>query len=125
MSTVNFTDFIPVERPSGDAFFIGYRGLYEERYSFSGVKASVIESDGIGNTKSFKTLIPTGIDKMGILFPTQFDNEPVVTASMQKIGAQDYYSSTIEEIYNTGFYVSFSDIVLETGFYLNVIAHKV
>jgi len=119
--------------PSGDSIYFSPTTInvtgdinIQGDYLVSGQKIETTYLTGsVGKTNSFKTLVPTGIEKSGILFQEPFNSEPVVTVSMQKKQAQDYYSVVVEDIYNTGFYVSFSDVILETGFYLNTIAHNV
>ena len=73
---------------------------------------------------SFSTLLPTGIEETGILFPYSFSGVPRVFADLALISDTGYLVGT-KNITNTGYTAVFSDIIEETGLYLQTLATNI
>lgn len=70
---------------------------------------------------SFLTLLHTGIEETGIMFPRSFSSSPRVFSDLLITGDTGYLVG-IKRVSSTGYFAMFSDVIAETGIYLQTFA---
>lgn len=115
---------------SGDAYGVNNpSGFITENQLQNYLTGFITENDLTGITgyitspiKKFIFDIETGINLFTGTFITPFNDEPVITASIQSTGEYQYLIN-FNQINSTGFVAIFSDTITESGVKLNIIAY--
>ena len=73
------------------------------------------------NQVSFLTLLPTGIEETGVLFPYTFSSIPIIFSDLIQVSDTGYLVG-IKNTSVSGYTAIFSDVIQETGIYLQTLA---